>query len=40
MLLGAEEGTRRGIVGALHPNLGKSRDAARNDTIVREVLGQ
>jgi glutamine synthetase len=40
VLLSAEERTRRGIVGTLRPTLAKSRDAARNDTIIREVLGQ
>jgi len=39
-LLSAEERTKRGIVGRLHPTLGESRDVARNDAIVREVLGQ
>ena len=38
--LSAEERTRRGIVRRINTTLGKSRDAARNDPIVREVLGQ
>ena len=38
--LNAEERTKRGIFGAFQPTLGKSGDAARNDTTHREVLGQ
>jgi glutamine synthetase len=39
-LLSAEERTKRGIVRRLNTTLGKSRDAARNDPILHEVLGQ